>query len=108
MDECTICGGQGLTGWEKPMGTPPTMVFVPQFCQCEAGQSLAKMNAPDAKRTIISDAAEYRLAVSYQVIGCFLDHLGVHDSDKGQALLDYFSGRAAPDPLPFSVEDLLK
>lgn len=53
---CETCKGQGLTGWEKPMGNPPTMVFVPQFCQCPAGRSLAGMNAPDAKRTIIASA----------------------------------------------------
>jgi hypothetical protein len=51
---CTVCNGQGLTGWEKPMGFPPRMVFVPQFCQCEKGRDLARINAPDAKRTIIS------------------------------------------------------
>lgn len=41
------------------MGSPPVMVFVPQFCQCEKGQSLAKMNAPDAKRTIISAIPDF-------------------------------------------------
>lgn len=51
---CETCKDQGLTGWEKPMGDPPQMVFIPQFCQCERGQSLAAMNAPDAKRTVIS------------------------------------------------------
>ncbi len=56
---CETCKGQGLTGWEKPMGFPPVMVFVPQFCQCEAGQSLAKMNAPDANRTIISSIPDF-------------------------------------------------
>ena len=55
------------------------------------------------------EEAEYRLGAAYQVIGCFLDHLGVHDSTKGQALLDYFAGyKGAKDPLPFSVQELLK
>lgn len=55
------------------------------------------------------ERAEHYCAAAYQVIGCFLDHLGVHDSDKGQRLLDFFAGyKGAPDPLPFSVKSLLE
>lgn len=53
---CAACGDTGMIGWEKPMGNPPTMVFVPQFCQCERGQELARMNSPDYKRHIVSSA----------------------------------------------------
>ena len=60
---CKTCGDGGMTRWEKPMGRNPdgsiNMVFVPQFCQCERGQSLAKLNAPDAKRTIISSIPDF-------------------------------------------------
>lgn len=51
---CLFCKDQGLTGWYKPMCSPPTMVFIPQFCHCKSGEDLAKLNAPDAKRTIVS------------------------------------------------------
>lgn len=60
---CGFCKGQGMTGWEKPMGANPdgtvniNMVWVPQFCHCDAGQALAKMNAPDATRTSIQSIA---------------------------------------------------
>lgn len=44
---------------------------------------------------------EYRLAVSYQIVGALLDAVGAHDTDKGQAILDYLNGGDidAPEPL---------
>lgn len=41
---CPICRGSGMTTWEKPMGNPPQMVFIPQCCQCEFGQRLFQRN----------------------------------------------------------------
>lgn len=55
------------------------------------------------------DTIDYRLAVAYQVVGAFLDYLGIHDSEAGQQLLDYLSYEpGATDPLPFSVAQLLQ
>lgn len=50
------------------------------------------------------DELEYRLAVAYQVVGVFLDRVGLHDTEQGAKLLDYFNGdKDAPNPLPFSL-----
>lgn len=54
MPACSTCQDCGMTGWEKPMGNPSSMVFIPQFCTCPKGQEIARLNAPDAKRIIIS------------------------------------------------------
>ena len=41
---CDTCKDTGMTGWEKPMGNPPVMVFVPQPCQCIAGDKYRVSN----------------------------------------------------------------
>jgi len=50
---CSACNGTGWTGWYKPMGNPPVMVFVPQRCICGTGlrtyksSDLPKMDKSD-------------------------------------------------------------
>lgn len=39
---CKVCNNTGMTGWEKPMGFPPVMVFIPQVCTCPIGDEIRR------------------------------------------------------------------
>lgn len=43
---CHYCKDGGMVMIEKPMGFPPVMVGVPNFCGCPAGRRLAHATIP--------------------------------------------------------------